>query len=108
VNALEIFVLYLHEQRRTIKRIEGRSEQMKISSFCVVIAVSLVLVRAGSAAAEQQQQGPAAESDPVAQAVLIVEAIKIMNGNIQASGRESGEIDKLVRALSGISIKERV
>jgi hypothetical protein len=29
-----------------------------------------------------------------------------MEANIKASGRESGEIDKLIRALSGISVKD--
>lgn len=40
------------------------------------------------------------------EAVLIAQAVKIMQENIKASGRESGEIDKLVRALSGVSVKD--
>jgi len=46
------------------------------------------------------------DEQSVIEAALIAEAIKIMKRNVEASKRESGEIDKLVRAMSGISVKD--
>jgi hypothetical protein len=78
---------------------------MKLINFGALIAGAFVILSIGTVAGQQQPQGPSGD-ESVAQAVLIVEAIKIMEGNIKASGRESGEIDKLIRALSGVSIKD--
>ena len=50
-----------------------------------------------------ETEGP---GDGVVEAILINEALQIMLRNIEASERESGEIDKLIRALSGVSIKD--
>lgn len=55
-------------------------------------------------AVSSAQDQPTPDEQSIIEAALIAEAIKIMEQNIKASERESGEIDKLVRALSGVSI----
>jgi hypothetical protein len=50
------------------------------------------------------EQGTTEEE--VLYAMLIKAAIKNLEANIQATGRESGEIDKLLRAIAGVSVKD--
>lgn len=40
------------------------------------------------------------------EAILLKEAVNTMKRNLEASKHESGEIAKLMRAISGISIKD--
>lgn len=75
--------------------------------FIAFAAASLVMISTiGAAKSQEKASGPSGEEQSIVEAALIAEAIKIMEQNIKASGRESGEIDKLIRALSGISVKD--
>jgi hypothetical protein len=56
-----------------------------------------------------QPPTPAAEEAPseeMIKAILVQEAVKIMLNNLKASQRESGEMAKLLRAISGVSVKD--
>ena len=68
--------------------------------------IALVSVTFFPMAASSQNQDAAPDEQSLIEAILIAEAVKIMERNVEASGRESGEIDKLIRALSGVSIKD--
>ncbi|GAB9148336.1 MULTISPECIES: hypothetical protein [Bradyrhizobium] len=71
----------------------------------VIAAVSLT-IWSGFALGQTNPNQSTSTGDErsVAEAALIAAAVKIMQENIKASGRESGEIDKLIRAISGVSI----
>lgn len=71
-----------------------------------VLVPALLILSLGTAAGQQQQPPAPSGEQSMTEAVLIAQAVKIMQENIKASGRESGEIDKLVRALSGVSVKD--
>lgn len=45
-------------------------------------------------------------SDDLIKAILLKEAAKIIAANIDASKREVGELDKLIRAIAGISVAD--
>lgn len=70
------------------------------------------VVAATSVSAQDQPNSPApaesegATTDDLIKAILIKEAAKTIAANIEASKRESGEIDKLIRAIAGISIAD--
>lgn len=79
---------------------------MKPFKYGVLIA-SLAFVTVCTARAQQPSPSPGSDAGQSAiEAALIAAAVKIMQENVKASGRESGEIDKLIRALSGISVKD--
>lgn len=71
---------------------------------CIISAMLFV--------ASQAQQSPDSGAkasdgaDSVVTAILAQAIIKIVEGNIAASERENGEINKLIRALSGVSVKD--
>lgn len=71
----------------------------KTTLFSIALAVSV-----NCFAEEPQPTEDSAES--LIEAYLIKTAIENMKNNIAASKRESGEIDKLIRALSGVSVKD--
>jgi hypothetical protein len=82
---------------------------MKPFKYGVLIA-SLAFVTVAPARAQQPAPSGSNSGTDAAEgaveAALIAAAVKIMQENVKASGRESGEIDKLIRALSGISVKD--
>jgi hypothetical protein len=81
---------------------------MKLFKYGVLIA-SLAFTVGTARAQQPAPTGPTTGSDSADSAIeaaLIAAAVKIMQENVKASGRESGEIDKLIRALSGISVKD--
>lgn len=71
-----------------------------------IFSIFLFLNFNSHAFSETQNSEISSEEQSVIEAALIAEAIKIMEKNIDASKRESGEIDKLIRALSGVSVKD--
>ena len=54
----------------------------------------------------QSQPDAGSPSEEVIKAIILQEAIKIISRNIDASKKENGEIDKLIRAISGISVRD--
>jgi hypothetical protein len=44
--------------------------------------------------------------DDLIRAIIIQQAMKTISTNIDGSKRETGEMDKLIRAMSGVSIKD--
>lgn len=75
----------------------------------IAFAIPLTLVWGGSLAQQSTTQPPSEtgeSAENVAQAILIKHAIEILEKNAKAAGRESGEIDKLIRALAGVSVRD--
>lgn len=69
-------------------------------------AVLLTLISFGLFAHAEETPEPTPTPEALIEAALIQAAIRNMQANIEAAGRESGEIDKLIRALAGISIRD--
>lgn len=69
--------------------------------------LSVLLVPPGAPSVSQEAGGESEKpSEDLIKAILIKEAIRIISANIDASKNENGEIAKLVRALSGVSITD--
>ena len=74
-----------------------------------VITLAIAGASITAAAQPTPPSAPAGGSDPemgVIEAILLKEVVRIVEGNISAADRENGEIDKLIRALSGVSVKD--
>jgi len=70
-------------------------------SFAPIMCLSLSLFAADTPAPTQD-----VDADAIIEAVLMKKAAEIIAENIKASERESGDIDKLIRAMSGVSVKD--
>lgn len=82
---------------------------MRLSAVLAASVLSLWCATAGSQTTPGTAPPPAssdAASEDLIKAVLLKEAAKIIAANIEASKRESGEIDKLIRAIAGISVAD--
>ena len=53
-----------------------------------------------------EAQTPTEAAQDAAIAAMVHAASKILAENAKAAGRESGEIDKLLRAISGVSVED--
>lgn len=73
-----------------------------------MLAIALPFIGPIEVAAQQAVQGENEKGpdEDTLKAIIIKGALDIIIENIKASNRESGEIDKLIRALSGISIMD--
>jgi hypothetical protein len=54
----------------------------------------------------QTQTDTGGPSEEIIKAIILQEAMKLVSRNIDASKKENGEIDKLIRAISGISVRD--
>lgn len=77
--------------------------------LCVALILSLSVIAGGATAQNAPAPAPETSNDEAQaalEAALIQAALRILEQNIRASRRESGEIDKLLRALAGISVAD--
>lgn len=79
-------------------------------SLAAFLAAYSLTVTAGFGQQPSPAPGPAAgqsgDEKAIIMAILTRQVVRIVEGNITAAERENGEIAKLVRALSGVSIKD--
>ncbi len=80
--------------------------QIKSSLTAIILIISLNVAVSHATEAPIEPTMDDATIERLVEAAIIKKAIQLMQENIKASGRESGEIDKLVRALSGVSVKD--
>lgn len=72
----------------------------------VAVLLSPVRVSAQTPAVAASEESSGATTDDLIRAILIKEAAKTIAANIDASKRESGELDKLIRAIAGVSVAD--
>jgi hypothetical protein len=86
---------------------ESLMQKGKLFRSAILSFVTAAVAAPGLAQTDTSNAGAGGDPETaIIKAILTKEAIRIIEGNISASERENGEINKLIRALSGVSVKD--